>query len=429
MYIHDPIHGSIEIAPVERHVIDSRQFQRLRFIKQLGFADLAFPAATHTRLSHSIGAMAVASRLFDALYARLELHDEDRRRLRQTLRLSVLLHDLGHPPLSHTSERILPMRATLNLPDWLGEGEGERATHEDMTLLLILQSSLSDVIRRSFADLGIEPEHVASLVCGRRPPKDDPFRLNGIDHAPLLRQIVSSELDADRMDYLLRDSAYTGVHYGRYDLDWLVQNVTAVERGGSLCLGLKQRTVFAFEDFLLSRYHMFMSVYFHSTSINYEEILGRFYASAPEEFSLSGDPEEYVEADDTQLWSALRRSRNPWARRLVDRRGYHLAVEINPFEQEVDLGAIRWALGAEGIDHFQCESRGVLSKYFASAHEEGDSGPAPILVRTARGEWIRIEEYTPLFRRYAEAARLQRLYVDPDKRQRARQIAGSLARG
>jgi hypothetical protein len=422
MHIRDPIHGSIDITRAERAVIDNRFYQRLRQIKQLGFSDLAFPGATHSRYSHGIGAMAVATRLFDALARQLTLPAPDAARLRQTLRLAVLLHDLGHPPLSHTSERILPQRAALELPDWLGGGHGEQSTHEDMTLLLVLQTELAEVIRTEFAPLGIAPEHVASLICNRPPPGPSPFQVGGVDYAPMLRQVVSSELDADRMDYLLRDSAYTGVHYGKYDLDWLVQNLVPVLQEGRAYLGISHRAVFAFEDFLLSRYHMFLSVYYHYTSINYEQMLARYYASAPEEYRLGPDPEEYALADDVQLLSALRRSQNPWARRVVERRGFALAVEINPFEAQADLTPYLSALEAEGIDAFHAESRGVLSKYF------GESESAPIFVRTSTGTLQSIETYTPLFQRYSQATLLGRVYVDPEKIDRAKALAGPLAR-
>lgn len=422
MHIRDPIHGSIEITRGERRVIDSPYFQRLRHIKQLGFADLAFPGATHSRYSHSIGALSVATRLFEAIYRDLSLPSGDRARLLQTLRLAVLLHDLGHPPLSHTSERILPQRSALKLPAWLKAENGSQASHEDMTLLLLLESQLAQVIRDSFAELGIEPEDVASLLS---PVDWEPgrFVVGGVDHGPLLRQLVSSELDADRMDYLLRDSLYTGVHYGRFDLDWIAQNVLAVRRGEALQLGIGHRAVFAFEDFLLSRYHMFLAVYYHYQSINFEMLLARFYESAPEEYRLPASAESYVQADDLDLLSALRKSENPWAKRVVERRGYYLLVEANPFEKEVDLSPLTQALQTEGIDHFIAESHGVLSKYFQSSKAQ-----ASIWVRTSKGEVQPVEEYTPVFQRYREAARLVRVYVDSEKIPRAKELAGPLAR-
>lgn len=422
MHIRDPIHGAIEISRREKQVIDSRFFQRLRHIKQLGFADLAFPGATHTRYAHGIGAMAVATRLFDALFSPLGMPDAERTRLRQTLRLAVLLHDLGHPPLSHTSERILPRRSELRLPVWACDGAEEQATHEDMTLLFVLESGLTELLREGFGASGIEPGHIASLVCGRAPEGADWFRVGGRDYGPLLRQLVSSELDADRMDYLLRDSLYAGVHYGRYDLDWIVQNVTAVEREGAMYLGMGHRAVFAFEDFLLSRYHMFLAVYYHYMSINFEQILARFYADSAGEYRLSADPERYVLADDLELLSVLRASPNRWARRIVERRGFLLLVEANPFEREVDLEPLLGELRAAGIDHFRTESYGILSKYFLA------EGRAPIFVRRTEGGVVPVEDYTPLFRRYAESARLVRVYVEPEQAERARRIAGPLAR-
>jgi HD superfamily phosphohydrolase len=421
MHIRDPIHGSVEITPEERTIIDSRFYQRLRHIKQLGFADLAFPGATHSRYSHGIGAMHVASRLFDALFRERRLAPEERARLRQTLRLAVLLHDLGHAPLSHATERMLPARSALGLPGWTGEGEGSRATHEDMTLMLILTSDLARLIERAFAALGILPEHVASLICGRGPSASTAFVVDGVDHAPLLRQVVSSELDADRMDYLIRDSFYTGVNYGRYDFDWLIQNVAPVEQQGQLILGISHKAVLAFEDFLLSRYHMFVSVYYHNTCINFERMLARFFTEASDEYRLEASAEEYIQADDIQLIATLRQSRNRWARRIVERRGYALLLEANPFEPEPELGPLLEGLDSAGIDHFETESRGVLSKYFGSSHPT-----TPFVVRTARGALQRIEEYTPLFERYAKSARIRRVYVDPDRRNDARILATSL---
>src|SRR5579859_4362771 len=123
MHIRDPIHGAIEITGDERALVDSPQYQRLRNVKQLGFADLAFPGATHTRYAHGLGAMAVASRVFDALAPQLDLDLDDKERFRQTLRLAVLFHDLGHAPLSHATERIMPRARDLKLPAWVSDGE------------------------------------------------------------------------------------------------------------------------------------------------------------------------------------------------------------------------------------------------------------------------------------------------------------------
>ena len=410
MHIRDPIHGAIELTADERALIDSPQYQRLRNVKQLGFADLAFPGATHTRYAHGLGAMAMATKVFDAFAPQLEMERDDRARLRQTLRLAVLFHDLGHPPLSHATEAIMPDIAELRVPDWAREPGDRRAGHEDYTLKLLLDSALCAEIRRRFSTIGIEPEHVAGLICGRPSPGAYPYRSRGRDLLPILRQVVSGELDADRMDYLQRDSFFTGVNYGKFDADWIVQNLAAVERDGRVYLALLHRAVFAFEDFLLSRYHMFLSVYFHSTSVGYEVLLQRWCESG--EYALPADPDEYLLHDDVTLLSALRASQNPWARRIVRRQGYRVLMENAPGEDAQELRRMEDQLEAAGVDGFVTVSRGVLSHY---------GKEATLWVKSPRGE-VPIGEYTPLYERYAEAATLARLYVEPERWDEARRL-------
>ena len=107
----------------------------------------------------------------------------------------------------------------------------------------------------------LTPEAVVSLILGRAPPEGSPFIYAGRDFAPVLRQFIAGELDADRLDYLKRDSLYTGVSYGHADLDWLIENTMPIEvDSGAVQLGLSTAAIFAFEDFLLSRFHMFVSV-------------------------------------------------------------------------------------------------------------------------------------------------------------------------
>src|SRR5208337_573138 len=117
--IHDPIHGTIEVTTDEIKLVDSRPVQRLRHIKQLGFSELAFPGATHSRYAHSLGAMEMAARMADRALADLELPAADRARLRQSVRLAVLFHDLGHAPLSHVSECVMPSVQKLELGAWV----------------------------------------------------------------------------------------------------------------------------------------------------------------------------------------------------------------------------------------------------------------------------------------------------------------------
>jgi HD superfamily phosphohydrolase len=418
--IRDPIHGTISVSNDEKPIIDSRFYQRLRSVRQLGFGDLAFPGATHTRHAHSLGAMHVASRLFDAVTSRTGLPEATKDRFRAAVRLAVLCHDLGHMPLSHASESIAPQRATLRLPSWTGD-DSAQATHEDFTAKLLLDSSLTPLMRSVYAHHGVTPELIAGLVIGRLPVGNDGFREGGLDWTPLLRAMVSGELDADRMDYLQRDSFYTGVNYGRYDIEWILQNLVAAERDGRAVLALSRAAVFAFEDFLLSRYHMFLSVYYHHTSVSFDWMLRRYYEEAPGEFEIPADPEAFLFCDDVALWWTLRRSKNRWAQRIVTRQGYRRIAQFTERDTDYDVSVISQALRDAGVDHFTVESRGVLSRYT----DEGES-PSLFVLDAPSGRLTEVSAYTPLYQRFAGAVRLSRVFVRPDQTDVATPIVARL---
>lgn len=428
MRIRDPIHGTIAVSDDERAVIDSRYYQRLRAVRQLGFGDMAFPGATHTRHAHSLGAMHVSGRVFDAVAARSDLPDPVRARFRTAVRLAVLCHDLGHMPLSHASEAIAPPRPALKLPAWLSPaGAPAQATHEDFTCQVVLHSSLAGCIRDRFGPQGIGPEAVVALIAGATPPGGLDFTHRGVDWTPLLRAVVSGEMDADRMDYLLRDSLFTGVNYGRYDLDWIVHNVNAAVKDAQAFLALSRGAAFAFEDFLLSRYHMFLSVYYHHTSVNFDHMLRRYYEEAPGEFEIPSDPEAFLLCDDGALWQCLKRSSNRWAQRIVARRPYKLLAQFTERDQGYDLESLSRELAAAGVEYFAVESQGVLSKYFSEEGPEGTArGPPLYILDVPSGRLTEVARYTPLYQRYAGAVRLSRLYALPEQMDAARAI---LARG
>ncbi|MBL8955422.1 MAG: HD domain-containing protein [Myxococcaceae bacterium] len=448
MRIRDPIHGTLSVSDEEKAVVDSRFYQRLRQVRQLGFGELAFPGATHTRHAHSLGAMHVSGRLFDAVAERSTLSPRARERFRAAVRAAVLCHDLGHMPLSHASESIAPLRSKLGLPAWVNggrgaavtperhsgretpnvppadpehDGEREQAAHEDFTVRLLLDSELTGVLRTGYAKYDVTPEHIASLVTGVDPPGGSPFVDGGADWSPLLRSLVSGELDADRMDYLLRDSFFTGVNYGRYDFDWVVNNLNPAAKDGRVYLALSKAAAFAFEDFLLSRYHMFLSVYYHHTSVSFDHMLRAWYAEAPGEFEIPADPDAFVFCDDVALWSALRKSQNRWAERLVGRRGFKRVAEFTERDTSYDLKALQAALDASGVEHFAVESRGVLSRYF----EEASRSPLYI-VDISSGRLTDVQSYTPLYQRYAGAVRLSRVYVRPDQADEGRKVVARL---
>ncbi len=425
--IRDPIHGSITINAGEQKVLDHPVFQRLRCIKQLGFTELAFPGATHTRYAHSVGALEVASRMFDALFAHHPLDMQSEQRLRGLQRLALLLHDIGHAPCSHASEAAMPAREALNLPGLVAKDPGPavelpglekkiiRANHEDYTLKLVLDSSLTPVLEKTLEPLGFTPRHLAYLVDERFPELEGDFHFDGVNYYPLLAQIVSGELDADRMDYLKRDAYYAGVSYGNFDQAWLLENLRIHVENDSAFIALKDRAIMAFEDFLLSRYHMFQSVYRHYTATAFDEMLVRFYREADDALVLPTDGDEYAKVDDITLWTCLRKSKNPWAKRIVARQPFRCVLEART---PTDLTALEKRLEEHGIDSFTAKARGSLSNYYCG----GGRGGRPIFVIQRRGEVKPIWECTEIYKRYAQPVWQIRIFVDNTKADEAESL-------
>ncbi len=431
MEIRDVIHGSVEIEPGELPVIDSRYFQRLRQIKQLGFAEYSFPSATHNRYIHSLGAMRTAASAFERIFGGKALLDRRAySRLRAVTRLAALLHDVGHGPLSHTTEFAMPEVAKLDLPAFVSpaprDGKSRKATHEDYTLKIILDSALTPFLQRAGEEHGFTPAHIAALIDGdlKLPQGAEFFEeiIDGekIDFRPILKQLISSELDADRMDYLQRDSLHAGVSYGQFDFDWLVGNLSYHLHAGKCYLALQHRALYAFEDFLISRFHMFLMVYFHYKSVIFDETLKHYLESPDCDYSIPADIEKYAECDDANLYANLNRSKNIWARRIVDKNTYRMLIELHSgipagaqaaSEQQKLIESMKKDLDSKKIHYIIATTTGELSKYF---RKPGD----PIFVRYdnhySQPSAIPLEQCTDLFNRYSEKRSITRLYVSPE---------------
>lgn len=420
--IHDPIHGTIEVSAAEIKLIDAPAFQRLRFIKQLGFGEMAFPGATHSRYAHSLGAMHMATRMVDRVLTTLPmvLPDAKNRQLRQLVRLAVLFHDIGHPPLSHVSERVMPMLATLGLPGAVMQHESapRQATHEDFTLKILLQSELTGLIDAQVGSLGVTPMRLASMITGKHltPPTSDDFLVDGIDLLPLLSQVVSSELDADRMDYLRRDAYYCGVSYGNFDHNWLCNNLVCVQAEGSFVLGLQHKAVWAFENFLLARYHMFLAVYYHHTSLCFDHILQQAYKAS--NFVLPHHVDAYLQTDDVYLWHLLRQWPDPWTKHIVTRKPWKLLIETHAYGQAEMPHELDAQLTAGGVDFFRIDIKGTLSKYF----KRREHVFALRVVEPERNRVHRMDDYTPLYRRFEENVAVSRVFCKPEHYANARDV-------
>lgn len=417
MEIRDPVHGSIHILDEEIPIIRADFFQRLRNIKQLGFSEYVFPGATHTRFIHSIGVMNIASNAFDRLF-KTKLQDKDFQRLKETFKLACLLHDVGHAPLSHSTEIVMPKLSELNIPkDFLSAKDQKtdrQATHEDYTIKSIVDSSFSGSFSLVEKKFGLEKKHIADLIVGHT---SDPgyFTIAGINYFPILTQLVSSELDCDRMDYLLRDSYFCGVSYGSYDLDWMLDNLEMCIEDNCAYLGINERAVVTFDDFLLSRYHMFIQVYFHYRAVCLEQLLYKYFRTSPTEYVIPASIEDYIEHDDQHLMKILRRSKNKYAEAVVKNQVPQKIFESFNDKQEGQLATIQDYLAAESIEFIRSSSSGRLSKYYVDETTSSSKYPMKVVRKLFGSDdkiTFDINEATDLFTKFAKSHAVNRLHCD-----------------
>ncbi|MBL6988167.1 MAG: HD domain-containing protein [Bacteriovoracaceae bacterium] len=416
MEIRDPVHGSIHILDEEIPIIQNNFFQRLRNIKQLGFSEYVFPGATHTRFIHSIGVMHIGTLAFDRLFSS-KLCNIEVQRLRETFRLACLLHDIGHAPLSHSTETVMPALLDLQIPVQFQGGkvaDSRQATHEDYTIKAIVDSSLAAAFELVKNKFGVENQRIAELIVGQS-LDDAYYTLDGINYFPLLFQLISSELDCDRMDYLLRDSYFCGVSYGNFDLDWMLDNLDVCVIDNQAYLGISERAVVTFDDFLLSRYHMFLMVYFHYRSVCLEQLLLKYFTAAPNEYCIPANIEEYLEHDDHFLMKALRASSNRYAESIVSNQIPTKIFESFNESQLVTLEAVQDYLSGQNIEYIRCSSTGRLSKYYQHGVQQSNKYLIKV-IRNFYGKgqrlYLDINEATDLFFKFSSSHAVNRLHCN-----------------
>jgi uncharacterized protein len=424
--VRDPIHGAIALTASEVAVADHAWIQRLRNIRQTGFSQMAFPGATHSRYVHSLGTMHLAGRAFDEAYRDWSFSSPAARaRLLSAVRVAALCHDLGHPPFSHCMEFAMPPLRELPLtflppaPNATPPGDDRPATHEDYTIAILEHPAVVELIARNFP---FASRHVAALIRHEVEPVDDFFLDGGVDHRRLLSQIISSELDVDRMDYLVRDATFTGARYGQVDTTWLLSNLTYWESGGQLSLALEGRAVYAFDHFLLARHHMYLMVYFHHKSVIYEEMLRRYVDRSDRPWRLPSDLDEYLYTDDVALLSHLRGANDPWARRIMAQDPYRRVHERHGTAHTADPAELAARLRAGGIEAIAAASTGKLSRYRNVGSKRKAAAEIYVLDRIPGQPADRVTSLTDasqVFERYADDRVIGRLYVAPDERERA----------
>lgn len=366
-----PVHGFIVFSEQERLIIDHRYLQRLRHVHQLGLTMLLFPGASHSRFEHSLGVMEAATRVFDHLIARhgdrlrealfgcADLREAPLIRTRQLLRLAALTHDVGHPCFSHGTEAVL-------CPG---------GHHERLTIWALRESDLGERIDRAYWP-GCAAR-VAQLLTGESLEPDLRW----------LRGIISSQLDADRTDYLRRDSHHCGVEYGIFDAERLIACLELADaEGGGLELALARDGLHTYEALILARYQMTTQIYHHRVRRVYDHYLRQWLLASG---AAGQGPESVLASNDCLVLAALYRDhddpaappeRRRWASRVITRQHHRVVFATDNEASEADVARLEQVAAGLGAAFPEALIFGDVAS--GNVHDGGRSLP---LVGGGRG--------------------------------------------
>ncbi|WHY77500.1 HD domain-containing protein [Neobacillus sp. WH10] len=364
----DPVHRYVHVRDLAIwDLIGTKEFQRLRRIKQLGTTFLTFHGAEHSRFNHSLGVYEIVRRIIDDVFAgRPEWNDNER-----LLTLcAALLHDLGHGPFSHSFEKVFDF------------------DHEDLTRAIILgDTEVNKVLLKVSPDF---PSQVAEVIAKTSEKK-------------LVVSMISSQIDADRMDYLQRDAYFTGVSYGQFDMERILR----VMRPREDQVVIKKSGMHAVEDYIMSRYQMYWQVYFHPVSRSAEVILSKILHRAKqlykENYTFKYEPihftslfheqvtlEDYLKLDESvilyyfQIWQEEADTvLSDLCRRFVNRNLFKYA-EFDPAKEYKKLTELTTLFKKAGIDpeyYLVVDSSSDLPYDFYRPGEEEERLPIHLLMK------------------------------------------------
>ncbi|MER1990120.1 MAG: HD domain-containing protein [Solibacillus isronensis] len=367
----DPVHRYIHVRDqVIWDLVKTREFQRLRRIKQLGTTYLVFHGAEHSRFNHSLGVYEIVRRIVDDVFKGRKEWDESERLL---VLCAALLHDLGHGPFSHAFENVF------------------ETDHEYFTRQILLgDTEVNAVLRRVAEDF---PEKVAQVIEKTYPNE-------------LVVSLISSQIDADRMDYLQRDAYYTGVSYGHFDMERIMRVMRPRENG----VVIKESGMHAVEHYIMSRYQMYLQIYFHPVSRSAEvvlnHILKRVKVLCKNDYPFKNEPtpfisffrgnvtlEDYIALDENimmayfQFWmeeddEILR----DLCRRFVNRKLFQY-TNLNPYKQPEVYAQLQRLFLQAGIDpeyYLVHDSTSDLPYDFYRPGIEGTKKPIYLLMQDGK---------------------------------------------
>ena len=402
----DPIHGFIEVSDLENKIINSYPFQRLRNIKQLAMTYMVYHGAEHTRFGHSLGVLFLVTKAFSAAVenGKYIFPEEKKAWYTQILRLIALTHDLGHAPFSHASESVFP----------------EGLEHEAFTEKIVKETCIADYIfeigkefcQKYGDEYDITPDLICDIYLGRNPGECSEFTF--------LKSFMDSELDCDKMDYLLRDSTFCGVNYGRYDVDRLISSLTIYVQDGCPRLAISDGGIQVFEEFVLARYFMFIQVYFHRTRRYFDIMFYQALTQILPDGKYPNTTEEYLKWDDTRVIQLMQinAATSEACYNIINRIVYPRVLHTKTHPSSADKR------------EFRLIQRELYSKYNANNFIEdfsADKMPhkiptktevsderAIVIVDDSSGKCSTISENSHIIESLTDKIDILRLYVKPD---------------
>lgn len=343
--IFDNIHGYITLNRVETRILETMYYQRLRWIRQLGFSFYIFPGATHTRHAHALGVSHVMDRILRSLGVATsdeKLFDpkarDEKTTFHRTMRLAAMLHDIGTFPFSHSVEM-----AYIN--HWRNQSQVQKpkyvANHEVLGSHLILNTDFDGGITRILKDEGIDPVELSQIIAG----KSDNLLANQLMHA---------DVDADRMDYLIRDASHTGVKLGLYDMDFLIRAMRLhKDEKGQQMLCIHEDGINVVDSFLVARYFWYSQIINEGAGYKFDLLaakIGEYFLENKLSYSfenlmdkVSMNPYEYFTFNDSYFMAKLHeylagRARHPMIGELSEmlaRRAPPAQIRIAPLKPTV----------------------------------------------------------------------------------------------
>ena len=396
--IKDPVHGYVYITEQEKKIIDTYPMQRLRRLRQLAGSEYVYPGANHTRFEHSLGVMFLSGQVLVNPNISKVVSDEEV----DMCRISALLHDCGHGPFSHVFEHLL-------IKDL-------EKTHEDMTSWIIEKSEVADHLSK----MGYSPKEVGGLAVGKLHKKNRAF----------LDQIISSAVDVDKQDFIVRDTYHTGAEYGFIDVYRLIHALDLLGENLAVELG----ALSALEAFVIARIESFKSIYFHRVGRAAQIMFATAMDKANSELGLTAfkTPEEYLALDDYTVWAALKKCKasNKIISDLENRRMLKCAYERTFYEKDAMISNLF------GQESYRNQVRGEIAKAagveFDSVIIDVPTVPSvpyhhavlmesteiPVFTRSAAGEkkLQRLSESSKIFETLKGFMNILRVYTDAENR-------------